>query len=247
MSIRNTLISPTSKSYKVPLLVLFYFVLIHQSSGQQQLIKCFLSDTFSRHQVDHPIPVQALIKCKMQDNLEFLQWTKRYWDQYFPGHDYDALARRKASGPPVSSLSSSTASPRVSTASRTTAAPRRPVPVSNTAAPRTTARTGSAAGGGPASAALASQNAELSQRVTDLERERDFYFNKLREIEVLLQAEVEARPELDEQGGIVNKVQQILYSTEEGFEIPAEDGEDGEDGAAGAHGHGTAPGEEETF
>lgn len=26
-----------------------------------------------------------LVKCKMQDNLEFLQWTKKYWDQYFPG------------------------------------------------------------------------------------------------------------------------------------------------------------------
>lgn len=205
-------------------------------------------DTFSRHQVDHPIPVQALIKCKMQDNLEFLQWTKRYWDQYFPGHEYDAVARRKASGAPASSVGSGTASPlRTSTATRTTTAPRRPVPVSNTAAPRAAARTGSAAGGGTASVALASQVAELSQRVTDLERERDFYFNKLREIEVLLQAEVEAKPELEGQGGLVHNVQQILYSTEEGFEIPAEDGEEGEDGVAGAHAHEVAPGEEETF
>ncbi|KZZ96444.1 Calponin-domain containing protein [Ascosphaera apis ARSEF 7405] len=34
----------------------------------------------------------------MQDNLEFLQWIKRFWDQNYPGGEYDALGRRKASG-----------------------------------------------------------------------------------------------------------------------------------------------------
>src|SRR5271156_5520624 len=57
---------------------------------------------FTRHQIDRPINVEKLIKCKMQDNLEFLQWTKRFWDQYFPGGEYDAIARRKASGAPPS-------------------------------------------------------------------------------------------------------------------------------------------------
>lgn len=31
----------------------------------------------------------------MQDNLEFLQWLKKYWDMNFPGGEYDAVARRK--------------------------------------------------------------------------------------------------------------------------------------------------------
>lgn len=35
------------------------------------------------------------MKCKLQDNLEFTQWLKRYWDQTYPGGDYDALQRRK--------------------------------------------------------------------------------------------------------------------------------------------------------
>ncbi|OIW22381.1 hypothetical protein CONLIGDRAFT_687634 [Coniochaeta ligniaria NRRL 30616] len=48
-------------------------------------------------------PVESLIKCKMQDNLEFLQWTKRFWYQYYPGGDYDAVGRRKGAPVPASS------------------------------------------------------------------------------------------------------------------------------------------------
>lgn len=60
--------------------------------------------------------------------------------------------------------------------------------------------------------------------MTGLERERDFYFEKLRNIEVLLQQEVEVKPELAEEGneGLIPRLQVILYSTEEGFEVPDE-------------------------
>ncbi|KKZ65988.1 RP/EB family microtubule-associated protein, partial [[Emmonsia] crescens] len=56
-----------------------------------------------------------------------------------------------------------------------------------------------------------------------LEKERDFYFAKLRDIELLLQQAVEADPELDkDDDSLVKHIQAILYSTEEGFEIPPE-------------------------
>ena len=56
-----------------------------------------------------------------------------------------------------------------------------------------------------------------------LERERDFYFSKLRDIELLVQQAVEEDPEIEKQeDGLVKQIQAILYSTEEGFEIPAE-------------------------
>lgn len=75
---------------------------------------------------------------------------------------------------------------------------------------------------------LQQENAALKETVTGLERERDFYFNKLRDIELLLQQEVDKHPELEaDEGGLVPQLQTILYSTEEGFEIPAEEGEDG--------------------
>jgi RP/EB family microtubule-associated protein len=39
----------------------------------------------------------------MQDNLEFLQWMKKFWDLNFPGEYYDAAARRGAGNEPLSS------------------------------------------------------------------------------------------------------------------------------------------------
>lgn len=46
------------------------------------------------------------MKCKFQDNLEFMQWVKRFWDQNFPGGEYDAVQRRKGGGPSSASARS---------------------------------------------------------------------------------------------------------------------------------------------
>jgi len=168
-----------------------------------------LQNSFTRHHVERTVPVEALIKCKMQDNLEFLQWTKRYWDQYFPGGDYDALARRKASGAPAGGAP---------TGGSVGGGARRPAAAAAAGGPRT--RTPQS---GAASAALAAENNALKETVAGLERERDFYFSKLRDIELLIQQAIEAEPELEkDENGILKQIQTILYSTEEGFEIPAE-------------------------
>lgn len=61
----------------------------------------------------------------------------------------------------------------------------------------------------------------LKESVIGLERERDFYFSKLRDIELLVQQAIDLHPELrDDPEGLVTKIQHILYSTEDGFEIP---------------------------
>lgn len=178
----------------------------------------------------------------MQDNLEFLQWTKRYWDQYFPGVEYDPIARRKGAGAPAPAAAvapTSTATSRTATARRPAAQPA-PAAAPAARAPRTVSTNGTNGTSAGPTAALTRQLNEAQESVAGLERERDFYFNKLRDIEVLLQQEVEVRPELEQDPeGLVARLQAILYSTEEGFEIPAEQ-EEGEEGVAGAV-------EEETF
>jgi len=68
-----------------------------------------LQDTFTLHKIDKVIPVDKLVKCKMQDNLEFTQWVKKYWDTTHQTDEYDALARRKAKGGAAASSSSSAA------------------------------------------------------------------------------------------------------------------------------------------
>ncbi|KAF2865284.1 calponin homology domain-containing protein [Massariosphaeria phaeospora] len=173
-----------------------------------------LQNIFAKHGIDRPVPVEALVKCKMQDNLEFLQWSKRYWDQYFPGHDYDPVSRRKGQGG-VGATGAAPPRAAASTARRAPAA-------SNSAAPRTRTPLGGAGGGGQASAALREENNVLKETVAGLERERDFYFSKLRDIELLIQQAMEADPELEKDEGLLKQIQTILYSTEEGFEIPAE-------------------------
>ena len=153
----------------------------------------------------------------MQDNLEFLQWTKRFWDLNFPDHDYDAVARRKGGALPAGGGGTT----RAGTGSAGGA--RRGGGVTPSGGPRV------AKAAGPGSAQLQSENATLKETVTGLERERDFYFSKLRDIELLVQQAVDEDPELEKQeDGLVKQIQSILYSTEEGFEIPAE-GEAAED------------------
>lgn len=142
----------------------------------------------------------------MQDNLEFLQWTKRYWDQHYPGGDYDAVGRRKASGAPGGAAA---AAP---TARAPSAGSRRGVTPTAGAArgPRV-----AAAGGGAATSALQQEIATQKEAIAGLEKERDFYFAKLRDIELLLQSAIEADPELEkDDDSLVKHIQGILYSTE---------------------------------
>ena len=64
-----------------------------------------------------------------------------------------------------------------------------------------------------------------------MEKERDFYFGKLRDIEILVQSTQDLIKEgVYNAGGsdlskVLNKVQQILYATEDGFEVKREEGQ----------------------
>ena len=62
---------------------------------------------------------------------------------------------------------------------------------------------------------MLAENTQLKQTVEGLERERDFYFSKLRDIELLLQQAIEQDPKVEEaEEGLVKSIQTILYSTE---------------------------------
>ncbi|OGE50675.1 hypothetical protein PENARI_c016G11956 [Penicillium arizonense] len=173
-----------------------------------------LQNVFARHQVDKPIPVQSLTKCRMQDNLEFLQWVKKYWDQHYPGGEYDSVGRRKASGAPAS-----VGGPAPTSRAPSSHSARRGVtPTTGAARPRV-----AGAATGAATAALQTEIATQKEAIAGLEKERDFYFAKLRDIELLLQSAIEEDPELEkEEDTLIKHIQGILYSTEDGFEIPAE-------------------------
>jgi microtubule-associated protein, RP/EB family len=179
------------------------------------------------HNVDKSIPVDRLVKCRFQDNLEFLQWVKRYWDQYYPGGEpYDAIARRGGSTVAAPMSRAPIRSTRPATTPRTAPAIR--------AAGAATSRTDTARSRTPSSNApggvssrelqeLRAQVAQSNETIGGLEKERDFYFNKLRDIEILVQqfaAEIEEKaqttgePVAEESEVLVREIQAILYSTE---------------------------------
>jgi len=74
-------------------------------------------------------------------------------------------------------------------------------------------------------AELEKQTVELRLSVESLEKERDFYFGKLRDIEILVQ-NLDGNSEPDNIKLLLPSIQQVLYSTEDGFEAPPAGGEE---------------------
>jgi RP/EB family microtubule-associated protein len=58
-----------------------------------------LQQAFTKQGIDRAFSVSQLSKGKRQDNNEFMQWFKGYWDSVTGGQDftstYDAVGRRK--------------------------------------------------------------------------------------------------------------------------------------------------------
>ncbi|KAE9394468.1 microtubule binding protein [Gymnopus androsaceus JB14] len=171
-----------------------------------------MQNVFKSKKIDKPIPVEKLVKCKMQDNLEFLQWIKRFWDQNYGGQGYDPVARRK--GAPTDTPA--TIAPLSTGNSRAGGL--------NVGASRAGGRTpisGHRSGSTQPNEAvqhLQAQLKEMGGHLEGLEKERDFYFEKLREIEIMVQEQLE--PERTPDDPTLLKIQAILYSTEDGFEVP---------------------------
>merc|ERR1712226_1161915 len=53
-----------------------------------------LQGAFKKMTVDKIVPVDKLVKGRFQDNFEFLQWFKRFFDANYQGQDYDPMAAR---------------------------------------------------------------------------------------------------------------------------------------------------------
>ncbi|XP_023682345.1 microtubule-associated protein RP/EB family member 3b isoform X2 [Paramormyrops kingsleyae] len=185
-----------------------------------------LQTAFKKMNVDKVIPVEKLVKGKFQDNFEFLQWFKKFFDANYDGKEYDpVLARQGQDVAPPSNPGEH--KPRVSykpkkasgasvphrtspTVPKTMPGPQRAL--NNTSSLGTRKNTATARNGGSESEA---QIAELNQQLMDLkltvnglEKERDFYFSKLRDIELICQEND------SENNPILGRITEILYATE---------------------------------
>lgn len=236
-----------------------------------------LQAAFTKNKVQRHVDVDKLIRAKYQDNLEFCQWLKAFFDQSGAyREDYDPLAvrARGKGGKKYNELLDKTAKQHGSkplpaarggvAARRTTASPAKPTttarPRVNTSLtatntrPTTTSRPTTqskplkvaknnainnngqskqiSTEAAVADATLMKKNAELGSKVQELEtsvieleKERDFYFNKLRNIEFMLQILQDKGWEDHDRERVVDKVFQVLYATAEEDVGISEDGE----------------------
>jgi len=224
-----------------------------------------LQACFNKLKIDKHVEVDRLIRAKYQDNLEFMQWFKRFHElNSNDSGDYDPIGQRskgkggdavtKASGvkpdakallaaasgthkrkqarngapAPGSSNRVNAAAGRVNDTRHPAAAEQKENQHVNEAAPKQATKTRTTGSRRPAGNTTASNekvkeletmNAELRLTVDGLERERDFYFGKLRDIEILLQSNEEtAEGTTSEQSEVVQRIFKILYATEDDFE-----------------------------
>lgn len=220
-----------------------------------------LQSAFNNHHVKRHIDVDRLIKAKYQDNLEFCQWLKAFYDQCgILRPDYDPVAARSKgrgankvssfldkSAPSYNSKpvpSSSRPRPRATTASSTTRSAKASTVVRSSSATTSTggraekenkrmnpAKTDVVTDSVIADAKLMKQNSELKAKLADMEltvaeveKERDFYFEKLRDVEVMLQVYQEKGDDKNPDHMIEN-VFKVLYATHEDNYTVDDDGE----------------------
>lgn len=215
-----------------------------------------LQTCFLKLQIDRMVDVDRLIKGKYQDNFEFMQWYKRFFEMHVTDKgDYDAAAvrlkgkgggayndanGRGASGQStiITSASAVPKPPRPAAATKksapSAALPKPPAaakenqkPGATSSAPKPAAvgiqKTESSQGENNFALTealsqiddLKNSKAEMQLEMDRLEKERDFYFDKLREIEMLLQDLEDA----GEGNDLTANVFKILYATADGFEV----------------------------
>ncbi len=82
-----------------------------------------IQEIFNKNSVKKPIAVDKLVKGKYQDNFEFFQWMKSFFDQRYDGEPYNAVARRKKAGAKISRHESKLKRPSMSFGSPASASP----------------------------------------------------------------------------------------------------------------------------
>jgi RP/EB family microtubule-associated protein len=53
-----------------------------------------LQNTFKKVGVDKEVPIEKLVKGRFQDNFEFCQWFKKFFDANYGGEEYDPVGAR---------------------------------------------------------------------------------------------------------------------------------------------------------
>ncbi|ORY06342.1 hypothetical protein K493DRAFT_327990 [Basidiobolus meristosporus CBS 931.73] len=162
-----------------------------------------LQVAFNKHKIEKEIPIDKLVKCKFQNNLEFLQWLKHFHDTV-DVPPYDPVARRADQPSPTNGRRSSSRA----TFSRTSNYERSSSRISRNGHSRPLNNT--SPGHAPMVEELRRQLTEMQRQLDTLERERDYYYTKLREVEQVASLGVEEkRSGVD----VLRELHEVLYGS----------------------------------
>jgi len=213
-----------------------------------------LQAAFKKLGVDKVAPVDRLVKGRFQDNFEFIQWFKKFFDVNYDGSEYDAFEMRgcvnMGSGGSKAPVGGGFSAIQRGAGQRgggrgAVEPPSRAAPVQNGTRTSTVRNGGRMSSSGPTRTSMSRGNprsssanqsggrisAEMAAQLEDLtaemlemrlsiegmEKERDFYFGKLRDIEVVVQEYS------DTDDTFASKILDVLYATEDGFAVPDDD------------------------
>jgi len=187
-----------------------------------------LQNVFNKMNVSKHIEVGKLVKARPLDNLEFMQWLKAYFDSVATGRnvsEYDPTSRRSAAKGGAIANQKKPSPAAVAGTGGGAATAKKVAPTSAATALAGGARSARSGGvtprGGPAVSAqqtveineLTGQVTHLKLNIENIEKERDFYFSKLRDCEILCQmAEFKDLP-------VVQAIVGILYATDESVDV----------------------------
>ncbi|XP_062835427.1 microtubule-associated protein RP/EB family member 2 isoform X3 [Anolis carolinensis] len=182
-----------------------------------------LQASFKRMNVDKVIPVEKLVKGRFQDNLDFIQWFKKFFDANYDGKEYDPVEARQGQdaipppdpGEQIFNLPKKSHHANSPTAGAAKCSPASK-PGSTPSRPSSAKRTPPSSSVAKSDKDLETQVIQLSEQVHSLklalegvEKERDFYFGKLREIELLCQEHGQ------ENNDLVQRLMEVLYASED--------------------------------
>lgn len=197
-----------------------------------------LQDVFNKLKIEKHIEVNRLVKGRPLDNLEFLQWLKRYCDSVNGGimnENYNPVERRCKGGKGGATMKGCQKAAKSlqthnmhSHGSGDSVEPR--------SKPGKNGVTGGANSSGEIQA-LSKEITELKMSVDLLEKERDFYFAKLRDIEIFCQmSELEDLPmaaavkmilyAADAKGSALTEAQEYIYQSQNRTDVEDENEEE---------------------
>mmetsp|Transcript_18081 Transcript_18081/g.38638 ORF Transcript_18081/g.38638 Transcript_18081/m.38638 type:complete len:269 (-) Transcript_18081:112-918(-) len=179
---------------------------------------------FDKAGIQRHMEVDKLVKGKYQDNLEMLQWIKTYHERVSQGGPYDGPSRRfGGDAAPEWAMCRGQGSQRPNSNQSSSNLEKRFLPAARARSPRAAMqRTPSKQSQTTPNSQMREEQERLRDEVVDLkitvdglETERNFYFQKLRDIEILCQV-MESRPDPNMTiDAFVGSVQRVLYARDD--------------------------------